>query len=117
MATYIIEPNEEKCRKLLPDLPVRIVRVVVDEERGAWRSTLITELERPSKRSRPPQSSPTFLKQEPLTSAGELRPRTIREISQARKPKVMPEIPDQNSGSTEPALQKAVSPQSAEERL
>lgn len=35
MATYIIEPNEEKCRKLLPDLPVRIVRVVVDEERGA----------------------------------------------------------------------------------
>ncbi|HOA91854.1 MAG: PolC-type DNA polymerase III [Bacillota bacterium] len=34
MATYIIEPNEEKCRKLLPDLPVRIVRVVVDEERG-----------------------------------------------------------------------------------
>ena len=83
MATYIIEPNEEKCRKLLPDLPVRIVRVVVDEERGRLRSTLEAIqnwTSRPSKRSETP-SSPTFLKQEPLTSAAGLRTQTIREIS------------------------------------
>lgn len=34
MASYIIEPNEDKCREFLKDLPVRIVRVIVDEERS-----------------------------------------------------------------------------------